>query len=379
MEPQDHRLNLPWKHQDDGIWTEPAIPGAAPMLVLTAQTTVEGLHRYLASLHNDRLGILNSTSDVRQRAQDYANQQRPSDPVEVKAIVADTYTEAYNAGWELRDAIHQEDLDRALAQNRSLKDQVAAAERRADTTVRTTQQVQEGRDGLAAELRNMREARDRVAADNALLRSQVEELRGAFNGSQTALQQAHQEHGETMRRLTALEKRHADLAEKHADLEQEHADLQDDARIACSLSSSPGARDAAMERIRRHSGAIQDQVEQYARDFEELAAEATQRVADALDLPRELLESTDAYDRGVPLHGVGHHSPSYAKGYAFGRSDTTHAYRDPMNERDQALYAAHLLLAESVAANDETATQWKAAVRRWREGYFGLVSTEDQA
>lgn len=77
----------------------------------------------------------------------------------------------------------------------------------------------------------------------------------------------------------------------------------------------------------------------------------------------------DAYDKGIALEGVGHHTASYAEGYRNGQGDTTAAYREPMNERDQALYAAYLLLTEARTGRFDTRNPWGKAVDRWRDEY----------
>lgn len=361
-EPRDHRRNLPWQLEqgtrDGAIWTEPAIPGAAPVHVATVETTVDALAEYLVTLHNQRLALHNNVDDVRNKAQNYAHRARGSEPVEVQHLARESYVDGYNDGWETCDAAHEEEVRRLWQENASLRQQVEVATERDKRLVESIQAIQKER----------------------------EDLRSAFSQAQRDLTTYRGLSDQAAQDVARFKVALARVHEEKAELEGAYSDLSDDARIACSLGSSPGAREAAMARIRKQSPAVQDHVEQFEREIYPPNAQGGYPTISAV--PTDYPPSDQAgqepgplssYDKGKPLPGIGHHSPSYAEGYRNGREDTGNALKEPLSERDQALYAAHLLLCESVAAREETRIPWQKAVRRWQEGYLGLVSPEDQA
>lgn len=361
-EPRDNRPNLPWVAQGGHIWTEPPIPNAAPLAVTSEALTPPQMADYIVGLHNAALRAATVTDDVRDKGTAYANENYPGEPIELKGIVQSTYIEAFNEGWAASAADVEQTIRDIAEQNASLKAQVDAGYQRAEGLASANAALNERNAELAAALRTVTKDRDTYRLDL----------------------------GSNVQRAGLLQSRVNQLSDQLQDAETELSDLRDDARIAASLSSSPGAREAAMERIRRRSPAVQDQLEQFGRDVEANplgeAPTLGQRApfGDLSDYPPSDKAAQEpgpitSYDKGKPLAGIGHHSPSYAEGYRIGREDTQQALREPIESSGQALYAAHLLLAESVAAHEGTRTQWQKAVRRWQDEYVRVFGDEDQA
>jgi hypothetical protein len=357
-EPQDQRLGVPWNTTGKEIWTEPPVSGAPPLMVANLETTVEGLAGYLARVHNAHLRTADPLTDVGTAADAYLQNQWNGVEHGTEQIVRTAYVDGYGDGWRASTAVGE-------AQYRDLTGQVEAKDARLET--------------MAGQLQRCQEDRNEIVAGWRAKQNEVEQVRADY---QKALNE-----------LGALKKAHATLAERLADLEEAHRDLLDDARIAASLTTSPGAREAAAERIRRLSPTVQDQLQQFALDVQANPLGETPILPPNAQggypaLPTDYppndaagqAPAPDSYQKDRFIHGIGHHTPSFHEGYRLGHSDASQAYREPMDQRDQALYAAHLLLAESVAAREETRVPWQRAVGRWHKEYVAVFgSQEDQA
>ncbi len=129
-EPQDHRLELPWRIREDSeraIWTEPSIPGAAPLLVITSDNLIPTLSEYLVRLHNDRLRYRNTLADSSASADRYISSNGPLPHEKPADSVRRAYLDGYNDGWQQADAGGEGEYDGLTRQVASLKAQVEAA------------------------------------------------------------------------------------------------------------------------------------------------------------------------------------------------------------------------------------------------------------
>lgn len=380
VEPQDHRHTLPWRAVGGHIWALPTEEGASPIAVTSDAMSPPALAEHIVTLHNaDVHAATQLPLDASAAADAYMAEQwpthTPADPVGLERV-RDGYVDGYKTGWQEGVHVSAEEAENDLKMIRSLQSQVNAAYARAEAQEQRAQDLAEGRNAAAArvgELENEKAKAVRYAQD----------AEAAWRASQRVVEQVRAELGTTHAANVRLKESLAKLSERFQDLEHEHSDLLDDARIVASLSSAPGARQAAAERIRKMSPAVQDHLDEFEQEV------AGKPVSERLELPEVTVrrggiqfptpDPSDDYDKGVPLHGAGHHIPSYAEGYRNGRNDTQQGYREPLETRDQALYAAHLLLAESVAAHEGTRTQWQKAVRRWQDEYVNVFGDGDAA
>lgn len=388
-EPQDHRRDLPWRVEIDqhepgrpgSIWTEPPIAGAAPLLVVQ-MLHPSALASYITELHNAALDYRSHLPDLTLSADGYMATHwptmTPQDTVGLERV-RDAYADGYGDGWRASTAMGQQEARDQGKRLLSLMNQVEAAEKRADELARQLQDAQAVMRTNAKDRDFYRDQADQGARDTASQRGII-----------------------------------ANLSERVSELE----DIADDARVLASHSSSPGAREAAAERLRKRSPAIQDHADQFeqeidlaksfrltldpgevlngntdaavwARQFmlrfrDTQADEGVMRewFARAIEAGRSsvLVENPPLpglYDKGVVLSGVGHHSPSYAEGYKDGRNDTGNAFREPMEDRDGLLYQALLLISSSVSAYTSTARQYQKTARTWSDRVAGLLDHRD--
>lgn len=238
-EPQDHRRDLPWKVETDqhepgrpgSIWTEPPIAGAAPLLVVQ-MLHPSALASYITELHNAALVYRSHLPDLTLSADEYMAthyaSKTPQDTVGLERV-RDAYADGYGDGWRASTAIGQQEARDQGARMRSLMDQVEAAEKRSADLVRQLQDAQ-------AVMRTN-------AKDRDFYRDQADQ--GA--------QETARQRGVIARQSEAL---------------NELEDIADDARVLASHSSSPGAREAAAERLRARSPAIQDHAEQFEQEID---------------------------------------------------------------------------------------------------------------
>lgn len=415
-QPQDQRLALPWNAMGGQIWATPKEQGAAPIAVSREVFSPPVLSQYLASLHNTDLHARQQLPlDASAAADEYMATQyasmTPHDTVGLERV-RDGYVDGYKEGWREGVHISREEAENDKKMIASLKAQVDAAYARAEAMQETIEQWRGSSDTLKKQRDDETAARafqeqelKRVIRERDAALAELKECREAnvtwqreSNDLQAALRSTRSD-VITYRGLAEQgAKAEANLRElrvTHAELSEDYEELLDDARIIASLGTAPGAREAAMKRVRARSGAVQDHLEEFE---QEVAAGKGQdptgvgaAVLDALGLPEMSVRRggmqfpapdpealTDAYDRAAPLHGQGHHTPSYAEGYRNGRNDIAQAFREPMDQRDQALYAAHLLLAESVAARPETRVPYQRAVRRWQDEYVTVFGTPEE-
>lgn len=371
-EPQDRRHFLPWRAVAGHIWAIPAEEGASPIAVTSEALSPPPLAEHIVTLHNAEVHTRTQLPlDASASADAYMAEQwtgaNINDSVGL-TNVRTAYVDGYKVGWQEGVHVSREEAENDQKVILSLRNQVDAAYKRAEG--------QEER------------AQDLAAGKNAAIQ-RIGETERAFATSQREVQRYHAELSGVLDTNRRLQTSLAQLSERYQELEGAYSDLSDDARVACSLSSSPGAREAAMERIRKQSPAVQDHLNEFEQEVQAPRGLLGEQDSYGVLLPEMSVrrggiqfptsDPSDDYDKAVPLHGAGHHIPSYAEGYRNGRNDTQQGYREPLESRDQALYSAHLLLAESVAAHEGTRTQWQKAVRRWQDEYVHVFGDGDTA
>ena len=375
-EPQDHRYALRWTHTRQGaLLAEPREQGASPIVVGSIEGPEGQMALYIAGLHNAfRHQQEQLPNDASGAADAYmAEQWAGADLNDSVGLVnvRTAYVDGYKVGWQEGINVHREEAQNDQRVILSLRNQVEAAYRRAEAMQESIEQWRGSSDTLKKQRDDETAAR---AFQEQELKRVIQERDDALVAWRASQKEREREGGELRAKHQELVRVQARLSGL-AELAEDYRDLLDDARIVASLSSAPGARQAAAERIRRHSPAVQDHGEEF-----EQAVTLPNPGSHPDGIRKD--EPTDDYDKSTVLHGNGHHSPSYAEGYRDGRNDTAQAFKEPMDNRDQALYAAHLLLAESVAARPETRHPYQRAVRRWQDEYvavFGTPGEDDDA
>ena len=446
----DGRLTLDWKPTPEGaILTVPIVENAAPAHVINGYTSPPALAIYIANLHNQRRAYRNSLGDATNAADKHLEQFGDHPVLNGREPIRNTFLVGYNRGYQQVLADDEEQVERLSSENASLRAQVEAAYKRAESmqaaithwrglaearTVKLDEKTDGHRQALqeVAEARSsLRAAEDEVTGLTELVRQKDEEIARLIRERDSAAREAADrtsdvEHDE--KALSDLNQAYVKLREEHAELVGAFEALRGEAlTMAAYCAGKSGQPGSVHEQVRNAAQNVLDldnaieeppalpnpgshpvKQEELTLDPSEVLRDSTNALLWArqfwlrhheLGVPDEgTLQSWFAvaiengrtvgqrdaddpvYDKTRSLRGKGHHSPSYAEGYKDGRNDTAMAFRDPLSERDQALYAAHLLLAESVAAREETRIPWQKAVRRWQDEYVAVFgSQEDQA
>lgn len=390
-EPQDHRLNLPWQSLGGHLLAIPQEPGALHIGVTTEALSPPALAEYIATLHNDALHArAQLPGDASSAADAYVHEHvPPTVGAEQVGSWRQIYVDGYKEGWKEGIQVHRDDAVNDQKAIASLRAQVEAAYARAEHQQERTEELLAGNHELRKQLADTTENFQAASGE-------LSDLRASFNQSQRDVQTYRGLADQGAQDVARLKKRVEKLEDVSESLDAELSDIRDDVRIAFSRRSGPGAVDAAAKRLFERVNTIplsltEDSAEAFVAELNAsplvvFAARGNDKTATQKEREFEELVSDppgsellpDGYDKAAVVHGVGHHSPSYAEGYRIGWSDVAKAFGEPMEQRDQALYAAHLLLTESVAAHEATKYPWQRAVRRWQDEYVRVFGTPEE-